>query len=82
MLIEIEYYRRDTKLYGSRITRGELKEQIRMVEALYDRETDNFIALLCRRYGWTETAASDVPEYTYDRDTGRLWKAACGRRNL
>ena len=74
VLIEIESYQGDIKLYGSVPSGRELREQIDMAEGLQDRENDNFIALLCRMYGWMETEISDTPEYIYDRDTGRLMR--------
>ena len=64
----IEYWKGDTYLTGKRISKQELKEQMRTVEACCDPFEDNFIALLCRMYDW-ERAEETVPDYTYDRDT-------------
>ena len=50
MVIEIEYYKGDTLLYGKMNNFVELKKQIDYIESIYDRETDNFIELLCRTY--------------------------------
>lgn len=72
MLIEIEYYRGDTQLYGKKIAEDELRAQLRKVEALYDRATDNFVSLFCRMFGWTVTATDETPDYIYDRDTQQL----------
>ena len=38
------------------------------IEKLYDREEDNFIALLCRVYRWIVFKEEVDPEYVYDRD--------------
>ena len=42
------------------------------VERICDRQEDNFIELLCRMYGWTVISEDEDPEYTYDRDVGKL----------
>lgn len=78
VVIEIEFYQGDIRLYGKAFSYRELRAQIDRVEELYDRENDNFAALLCRLYGWVETDISDVPEYIYDRDTGKLLKIKGG----
>ena len=78
MVIEIESYQGDIKLYGYVLLQRELRKQIDTVEELYDRGTDNFVALLCRLYGWTETDMPDIPDYIYDRDTGKLLKIRKG----
>ena len=72
MIIEIEYFKGDTFLCGKRVTFGKLREQIKDVEQIYDRQEDNFIELLCRMYGWTVISEDEDPEYTYDRDVGKL----------
>ena len=74
MILCIEYWKGDVFLSGNPICPGELKQQIRNTEVLYDRIEDNFVALLCRMYHWqvvqnTEGIISDV---TYDRDTNLL----------
>lgn len=68
MIIEIEYYKSNTFLYGSKISFGEFKRQIKTVETLYDKEEDNFVALLCRMYHWTITKEQVNPQFIYDRD--------------
>lgn len=53
MVIEIESYKGDTLLYGSKVSFEEFKKQIKTIENLYDKKEDNFAALLCRMYNWT-----------------------------
>ena len=75
MVIEIEDYRGDVLLYGSKISFGEFKKQIRTVEGLYDMKEENFVALLCRMYHWTvlDVMEEDMePQYVYDRDIGQI----------
>lgn len=74
MVIEIEYYKGDTLLYGKVNNFAELKKQIDYIESIYDRETDNFIELLCRTYRWTKLNTDEEATYTYDRDIQRLRK--------
>lgn len=68
MVIEIEYYKGDTLLYGPQISFEKFKEQIETVETLYDKKEDNFIALLHRMYHWTVIEEKIQPQYIYDRD--------------
>lgn len=42
------------------------------IENSYDKCTDNFVDLFCRRFGWTILDTYDLPEFRYDRDTGLL----------
>ncbi|MBO5221151.1 MAG: hypothetical protein J6C26_02445 [Clostridia bacterium] len=75
MFVEIEFYGGDCILCGKHVSVSDFQEQIRAVEALYDRDSDNFTALLCRMFGWEKV--DNVPEtahiaYTYDRDTERI----------
>lgn len=72
MIIQIESYKGDTLLYGKNISPQMLKKQMQIIEEEYDKVVDNFISLLCRRYQWSITDVSRIPEYIYDRDTGRL----------
>ena len=75
MILCIESWKGDTYLTGKKRTISELSCQIRQVERIFDRETDNFVPLLCRMYGW-EVASVDpytVPDYTYDTDTGLIY---------
>ena len=74
MYLEIESYTGDCVLYGRRVPLGELKKQLRETEQQYDRSSDNFVALLCIRYGWQPAADPESAESacTYDRDTGQL----------
>lgn len=73
MILCIEYWNKDTYLTGKAISQGELAKQMKQVEACFDPQTDNFIPLLCRMYGWEPIDCLDVvPDITYDRDTGIL----------
>lgn len=71
MIIEIEYYKGDTLLYGQKISFVELKKQFEIIEDLYDKKEDNFVALLCRMYHWTVVEDKLQADYIYDRDTGK-----------
>ena len=71
MILCIESYLGDVFLSGKNRTKSELKRQLLHTEAIRDVEHDNFMPLLCRLYGWEETAETDA-DYTWDRDTGLL----------
>lgn len=73
MILCIESHLGDTCLSGKARTKNELKQQLLHAEAIRDVETDNFLPLLCRLYGWQEIA-EDAADYTWDRDTGILLK--------
>lgn len=68
MVIEIEYYKGDTLLYGSKVSFVTFKNQIKTIENLYDKEEDNFVALLCRMFNWEVNRDGAEPQYVYDRD--------------
>ncbi|MCH5348217.1 MAG: hypothetical protein J1E40_02745 [Oscillospiraceae bacterium] len=74
MIIEIEYYKGDTLLFGKVKNTAELKKQLDNIEASYDRSADNFIELLCRNYQWTVLETYEKSDYVYDRDIGKLIK--------
>lgn len=74
MIIEIECYEGDSYLYGKNITESELKCQIEEAESVCDKEEDNFIELLCRRFGWTIFESDELPDFIYDRDIRKLRK--------
>ena len=74
MVIEIEYYKGDTLLFGKVRNTAELKAQLDNIQAIYDRVTDNFIELLCRNYQWSVLETYEVPDYIYDRDIDKLSK--------
>ncbi len=74
MIIEIEYYKKDTLLSGKSRSCCELQNQFAATEFMYDKETDNFIELLCRNYGWTVIETDILPDYVYDRDVQKLYK--------
>ena len=71
MILCIESHLGDTYLSGKARTGSELKAQLLHAESICDREQDNFLPLLCRLYGWEETAET-VPDLTWDRDTELL----------
>lgn len=73
MIVEIEFYKGDVLLSGKSIPYNEFLRQINEIESDYDRIQDNFIALLCRRYGWTVTGGNLTPTYVYDRDTEKAY---------
>ncbi len=75
-ILEIEYYeyKKDILLYGKTISKEALKKQLEEIEMIYDRENDNFIDLLCIRYGWSVLETKELPDYIYDRDTGMFLK--------
>lgn len=68
IVIEIEYYKGDTLLYGPKVSFDEFCHQIHTIDKLYDREEDNFVALLCRVYHWNVIEEEMKPQYVYDRD--------------
>ena len=74
MVIEIEYVKGDTFLYGKTVLYNEVKNQLKTVELLYDRLTDNFVELFCRLYGWQIIKLADSIDILYDRDTKLLRK--------
>lgn len=77
MILEIEYYKGNTLLFGKTRHAAVLREQLKKAEQLCDKDADNFIEFLCRAFGWT-VISSEIgemfPDYTYDRDTWRLYK--------
>ncbi len=72
MIIEIEYYKGDLLLSGKKVSFTELKEQIKTVEKLYDKQEDNFTEMLCRMYEYNIVSAQLLPDYIYDRDTEEI----------
>lgn len=76
MIIEIEYFIGDTLLCGTALTRSELAAKLAAAERVYDRTEDNFAELFCRANGFeiiTEAATDALPDWVYDRDTGKLY---------
>ena len=71
MILCIESHLGDTYLSGKARTRSELTAQLLHTESIRDVENDNFLPLLCRLYGWEETAET-AADCTWDRDTGLL----------
>ncbi len=74
MIIEIEYYKKDTMLSGKAMSLAELKKQLETTENIHDTETDNFTEMLCRNYGYVITETDMIPDYVYDRDIRKLYK--------
>ncbi len=74
VIIEIEYFKGDTLLYGQKINEFVLHYQIKEIENSYDRNQDNFVELLCSRFGWTVYQGEEMPDFIYDRDIGRLYR--------
>ena len=72
MILCVESWKGDTYLTGRKRTISELSCQIRQVELLFDRKTDNFVPLLCRLYGW-EVISETPADCTYDADTGLIF---------
>jgi len=74
MIIMIEYWKGDTVLYGKNVSVHELRAQLRTIERLFDRKTDNFVHLLCRMYSWEMLLPDSTCtyDYIYDRDTGLI----------
>ncbi len=75
MIIEIEYYKNDTFLYGKSVSFSVLKKQLETTENIYDTETDNFIDMFCRNYQWNVIENNILPDYIYDRDIKKLYKS-------
>ena len=73
-ILEIVSYKGDMCLFGSTVSVHSLQQQIADIEASYDRTEDNFVELLCRRFGWTVFETEELPDFTYDRDTERLFR--------
>lgn len=74
MVIEIEYFKGDTLLYGKNISFGEFRRQMKTIENLYDPTEDNFLALLCRLYHWNVLEGQEEPQYVYDRDIKKCFR--------
>ena len=75
MMIEIEYFQYDIFLFGKRRSRDVLLKELEEVERDHDKNEDNFTELLCKKYGWVmidKAQNPESPEYTYDRDIGKL----------
>lgn len=72
MILEIEYYKGNTLLYGKSASFAELKKQLETTEFLCD--TDNFIDMLCRSYSYTVIEEDVLPDYVYDRDIEKIYR--------
>lgn len=74
MIVEIECYKGDVLLYGKSICFKDFLKQVKAIEAIYDRQEDNFVGLLCRDYGWNFCKDNVKPEFVYDRDIEKAFK--------
>ena len=74
MVIEIEYYKYDTKLIGGEISFPDLNRFVMQAEKLCDRENDNFERILCSLIRFDIIETDELPDYVYDRDIKRLYK--------
>ena len=72
MIIEIEYYKGDILLLGKRRSQDQLQKELEEVKKIYNKNEDNFIEILCKKYVWVMIDKAENPEYTYDRDIGKL----------
>lgn len=72
MILEIEYYKKDTLLSGRTVGFAELKRQLETTEMLCD--TDNFVEMLCRSYGYIVIDSDVPPDYVYDRDIEKIYR--------
>ncbi len=68
MLIEIEYYKKDTKLWGGKTSFSELRRSIELAEAIHNEEEDNFVRILCDMIHFEEIETDEIPDLVYDRD--------------
>lgn len=82
MVIEIEYYKGDTLLYGPKVSFEAFRSQVKTIERLYDKQEDNFVALLCRMYDWEVFRDEVQPQYVYDRDVQKCVKVHSDKGNV
>lgn len=75
MVVEIEYFKGDTLLYGTGISFDAFRKQVQTAEQLCDKDADNFVALLCRMYSWEICGEPARPQYVYDRDIQKCRRA-------
>lgn len=73
MIVEIEYYKGDIKLFGAECPCAVLEKRFAEIEKLYDREEDNFVGLFCFRFGFKQIVTDELPDLVYDRDIGRVY---------
>ncbi len=73
MILELEHYKGDTILYGNTVPKHILLSQLHQIEMSYDSVSDNFTELLCRRFSYAILDKYEIPDYTYDIDTGMLY---------
>lgn len=75
MFVEIESYLGDIKLEIPFVTRENFEIHVKTVERLYNPAKDNFVDLLCEKYGYKLIAYSKSiqPEFVYDRDVQEIY---------
>ena len=74
MIIEIEYYKHDTKICGGNISFSELNKNIIQAEKNCDIQEDNFVRVLCDMIHFDVIETDEVPDLVYDRDTKNFYK--------
>lgn len=74
MIIEIEYYKCDTKIIGKNIGYSELNRIIMQAEEICDTAEDNFVRILCDLIQFEVIETYEQPDYIYDRDVQKLYK--------
>ena len=74
MIIEIEYYKNDTKICGGNIDFSELDKSIKQTERLCDIKEDNFVRILCDMIRFEKIETDELPDLVYDRDTKKFYR--------
>ena len=74
MIIEIEYYKEDTKICGGKTDIFELKRNIKQAEEICDLEEDNFVRVLCGLINYEVIETDEQPDFVYDRDIQMLYR--------
>lgn len=72
MILEIEYYKGDVKLYGKSVDERSLRRVIKEAERACGNSGD-LAEQLCRSYGFERIVTNALPDWVYDRDTGKLY---------
>lgn len=72
MILEIEYYKGDVTLYRKCLDECSLRCLLTNAERVCGYSGD-LAELLCRDHGFERIAADALPDWVYDRDTGKLY---------
>lgn len=72
MVLEIEYYKGNTTLFGKRLDKCSLRQLLNEAEQICGICGD-LAETLCRYYGFDKINANEFPEWVYDRDTRMLY---------